>query len=114
MCSSISSTAAARAGSTSTKPGSSESYSLMLPRSCCIVPARREVGVGVVDPLLDRVDRALGRRRLDQPHVAVGGTDGLVAVVGRHQEELGARVARPDDLLLDAADGADVAAGVDG
>ena len=43
----------------------------------------------------------------------LSGAVGVRAVVGGHQEQLGPGVAGADDLLLDAADRADVAVGVD-
>ena len=68
----------------------------------------------VLGPGLDRGLRVAEVGDLHQPHVAVAGALGVVAVVRRHQEQLRAVAAGADDLLLDSADRPDGAVGAIG
>src|SRR3954447_17678370 len=105
MCDSISSTAEASAGSTSGSGGSS---------GAVIASATaREARVVVLGPGFDRGSRVVEGRDLHQPHVAVVGPLGVLAVVRGHQEQLGAVLTGADDLLLDPADRSDGAVGGD-
>src|SRR3954453_21816829 len=105
MWDSISSTAEASAGSTSGSGGSSGSV--------IASATAREARVVVLGPGFDRGPRVVEGRDLHQPHVAVVGTLGVLAVVGGHQEELCPALAGAHDLLLDPADRSDGAVGGD-
>src|SRR3954447_10576241 len=105
MCDSISSTAEASAGSTSGSGGSS---------GAVIASATaREARVVVLGPGFDRGPRIVEGRDLHQPHVAVVGTLGVLAVVRGHQEQLRPVLTGADDLLLDPADRSPRAVGGD-
>ena len=65
-------------------------------------------------PRIERVDRGGERIDLDQVEAAGGMLAGLVAVARGHEERAGAGLRAADQLVLDAADLADVAGRVDG